>query len=226
MREIGAITDFSVASMSAASNSAPRYCLVCERGPFNFEVERFESEKGARARAASLWVCWHLFSQRQSGELDEIGSGGVGLGVTRAGIRKYAKENLNPLAVGVAFQTRADRAVGDADIAARNRITFGIVYPQSVGIASSYMFFDKEKPVEKVVAAACSRAGLTLEKGKLAGSPERLNLFTLDGDNVRLDLEIEAHLGSTLFPGAVLLLEKGNRVPPSRLQAIKEVLSG
>ena len=86
------------------------------------------------------------------------------------------------------------------------------------------MFFDKEKPVERVVTAACTHAGLTLDKGRLNGSPERLNLFTLDGDVVRLDLEVEAHLGSTLHPGNILLLEKGNRVHAERLRTVRDVL--
>ena len=115
-------------------------------------------------------------------------------------------------------------APGDASIASTSRVSFGIVFPSGLGIPSSYMFFDKEKPVERIVAAACKHAGLTLEKGRLSGSPERLNLFTLDGDVVRLDLEVEAHLGSTLHPGNILLLEKGNRVHAERLRTVKEVL--
>ena len=55
------------------------------------------------------------------------------------------------------------------------------------------------------------------------GSPERLNLFTLDGDVVRLDLEIDAHLGSTLHEGRLIVLEKGNRLSAERLQAIGKI---
>ena len=79
------------------------------------------------------------------------------------------------------------------------------------------MFFDKSKPVEKVIAGACAHAGLKLDKGKLVGSPERLNLFTVEGDVVRLDLEIEAHLGSTLQPRDTLIVEKGNRLEAAQL---------
>ena len=86
------------------------------------------------------------------------------------------------------------------------------------------MTFDKEKPVERIIAGAASHAGLKLDKGKLVGSPEKLNLFTLQGDVVRLDLEIEAHLGSTLRAGDVLILEKGNRIPDERLGAIRDAL--
>ena len=56
---------------------------------------------------------------------------------------------------------------------------------------------------------------------RLIGSPEKVNLFNLDGDIVRLDLEIEAHLGSTLHAGDVLILEKGNRLLDARIGAIK-----
>ena len=56
-----------------------------------------------------------------------------------------------------------------------------------------------------------------MDKGKLVGSPEKLNLFTDEGDVVRLDLEIEAHLGSTLHEGGLLILEKGNRLDDARL---------
>ena len=41
------------------------------------------------------------------------------------------------------------------------------------------------------------------------------------GLQVRLDLEIEAHLGSTLRAGDTLVLEKGNRLTDARLQQIK-----
>ena len=58
----------------------------------------------------------------------------------------------------------------------------------------------------------------------MVGSPEKLNLFKLDGDMLRLDLELEAHLGSTLQPRDVLILEKGNRMPDGRLEAIREAL--
>ena len=204
--------------------TAGPYVLVYEMGVFNFIVERFANETSARKSAASYWCCWCLFQQRATGELDELATGGVGLEMTRAGVRKYAREALNPLAANVAFANRPHAAVGDANIAASSRVTFGIIYPAGLSVQSSYLFFDKEKAVERVIAGACARANLALDKGKLAGSPERLNLFTLDGDLVRLDLEVEAHLGSTLYPGAILVLEKGNRVAPNRLQTIKDVL--
>ena len=207
------------------SAAAKPFALVYEIGFGNFSVVRFADENEAKASAATFWCCWCLFRQRTSGELDEIATGGVGLEMTRSGIRRFANETLNPLAVGVAFKSRRDGALGDDDIAASCRTTFGIVYPAGLGIHSQYMFFDKEKAVDKIITAAASRANLVLDKGKLAGSPDRLNLFTLDGDLVRLDLEVEAHLGSTLHDGDVIVMEKGNRIAPNRLQAIREVLS-
>lgn len=88
------------------------------------------------------------------------------------------------------------------------------------------MFFDKTKPVEAVINGAARQGGIALDKGKLVGSPLRLNLFSLDGNVVRLDLEVEAHLGSTLHPGDVLILEKGNRIEPARLEAVRAVAHG
>lgn len=38
---------------------------------------------------------------------------------------------------------------------------------------------------------AATRRRIPTDKGKLVGSPERLNVFTLEGDVLRLDLEIE-----------------------------------
>jgi len=51
------------------------------------------------------------------------------------------------------------------------------------------MFFDKQRPGSALLIAAIAQAGLQLDKGKLVGSPERLNIFTVEGDILRLDLE-------------------------------------
>ena len=42
------------------------------------------------------------------------------------------------------------------------------------------MFFDKEKPGTKLLEAAVAQAGLQMDKGKLVGSPERLNVRASD----------------------------------------------
>ena len=85
------------------------------------------------------------------------------------------------------------------------------------------MFFSKSQEGMKVLEAACKAAGVTLDRGRLVGSPERLNLFTIEGDLLRVDLDLEAHLGSTLHPNSWVILEKGNRVPPERLAAIQSM---
>jgi hypothetical protein len=120
------------------------------------------------------------------------------------------------------FSNKPSAPVGDPSIVPARRITFGVVMPESTGTPASFMFFDKEKPVEKVIAAAAAHAGFKVDRGKLVGSPEKLNLFTLTGDVVRLDLEIEAHLGSTLNARDILILEKGNRLDDARLEAIRQ----
>ena len=212
---------------AGAAADAGAFALVYEMGPSNFIIERFDAEVSARQQAKSYWCCWCLFSvqlQPSGGAaLQELATGGVGLGMTRAGIRRHALEALNPLAAGCRFANRPDRpVVAGSGYAQGASITFGIVYPTGLGITSAYISFDKTKPVERVVAGACAHGGIVLEKGRLAG--EKLNLFTLDGDLVRLDLEVEAHLGSTLHPGDIMLLEKGNRVHPDRLQTVKAIL--
>ena len=210
--------------MTSTEASSP-FMIAWEVGiPGQFSIERFATENEARARAKVFWCCWVLFEVRAGGEMEELGTGGVGFAATRNAVRQYAYDTLSPLTAQVSFVNRSDKAVGDTDIVLRSRVIFGIVYPAGLGVSSSYMFFDKEKPVEKLVAAATARAGLVLDKGKLAGSPEKLNVFTLDGDMVRLDLEVEAHLGSTLHVGDILILEKGNRLAPARIKAIRKVL--
>ena len=78
---------------------------------------------------------------------------------------------------GLAFSNKPSSAVGDASIQQQRRIRFGIVFPEDTGVAPIHIFVDREKPVEKLIAAACSHAGLKLDKGKLVGSPQRLNLL-------------------------------------------------
>ena len=97
----------------------------------------------------------------------------------------------------------------------------GIIFPSDVDVRPLHMFFSKRTEGTKVLEAACSAAGVKLDKGRIVGSPERLNLFTIDNDLLRLDLELEAHLGSTLQPSSWLILEKGNSVPDGRLDTIR-----
>lgn len=121
------------------------------------------------------------------------------------------------------FSNRPSAAVGDQSIAPNRRIQFGVVFPEEVSAAPTHMFFDKQKPGTKLLEAATAQAGLKMDKGKLVGSPERLNIFTLEGDVLRLDLEIEAHLGSTLRNGDTIVLEKGNRMSEERLQFVRTI---
>lgn len=121
------------------------------------------------------------------------------------------------------FSNKRSKPIGDEAIPADRRCQFAMVFPESTGVRPCHMFFDKQKPVEKVIAGAAAHGGFKVDKGKLVGSPERLNLFTDEGDVVRLDLEIEAHLGSTLHEGGVLILEKGNRLDDARLDQVKQL---
>ena len=131
------------------------------------------------------------------------------------------RQQAQPATKNLKFSNKPASAVGDEAIAPARRVKFGIIMPESTGSTAVHMFFDQTKPVDKVIAGAVAHAGLKMDKGKLVGSPERLNLFTLDGDVVRLDLEIEAHLGSTLRAGDILVLEKGNRLDDARLAMIR-----
>lgn len=134
---------------------------------------------------------------------------------------KFQASSKDPLA----FSNKPANAVGESSIPADRRVRFGMVFPESTGVRPAHMFFDKSKPVEKMITAAAQYGGFAVDKGKLVGSPERLNLFLLEGDVVRLDLEIEAHLGSTLRAGDTLILEKGNRLTDERLQAVRSKVS-
>jgi hypothetical protein len=123
----------------------------------------------------------------------------------------------------LAFSNKQSKPIGDENIPPSKRVVFGIVYPEETNARSVWMYFNVDKPVEALIVSAAGQAGLRLDKGKLLGSPQRLNLFTLEGDTVRLDLEIDAHMGRTLHVGDVLVLEKGNRMESSRLEAIKSM---
>lgn len=113
-------------------------------------------------------------------------------------------------------------ARGDQRIPAEKRVYFAIFFPESQAARPCHFFFDRSKPTGRVVEDSTSYAGLQMDRGKLAGSPEKLNLFTSDGEVLRTDLDLDAHLGGALHPASVLLLERGNRVSESRLDAIKQ----
>lgn len=113
-------------------------------------------------------------------------------------------------------------AIGDSSIPVRRRLYLGIVFPADVNVPPVYMFFNLSNPGTKVLEAACAAGGLNMSNGKLVGSPERLNLFTLEGDLLRLDLDLEAHIGSTLQPNSAVILEKGNRISAERLEDIRD----
>ena len=123
------------------------------------------------------------------------------------------------------FSNSPSSAVGDASIQRARRCHFAIFFPEDVPAKPVHMFFDREKDTIKVLEAAVAHAGLKLDRGRLVGSPEKLNLFTIDGDMLRTDLPLDAHLGSTIHPSSVLLLEKGNRVLEDRLDAVKLAVS-
>lgn len=52
------------------------------------------------------------------------------------------------------------------------------------------MFFSRFDQGLRVLNEACKAGGIHLDRGHIIGSPERLNLFTLEGDILRLDLEL------------------------------------
>jgi hypothetical protein len=87
-----------------------------------------------------------------------------------------------------------------------------VVFPEDVAVRPLHMFFSRTKDGTKVLEAACDKAGVKLDRGRIIGSPERLNLFTVDGDLLRIDLDLEAHVPNTLQPGGWVILEKVRRL--------------
>ena len=106
---------------------------------------------------------------------------------------------------------------------ANRRLHLGIIFPEDANVPPLYMYFARSSEGVKVLEAACKAAGVNLDRGRMIGSPDRLNLFTAEGDLLRVDLDLEAHMGSTLQPNAWVILEKGNRVPPERLAQIQQM---
>ena len=121
----------------------------------------------------------------------------------------------------LSFSNTMGSAHGDKSIPHNRRLFLGIVFPADLDVQPVYMFFSLANEGTKVLNAACAAAGLKMDRGRLVGSPDRLNLFTLDGDLLRLDLDLEAHIPSTLQPNTWVILEKGNRVAPERLASVR-----
>ena len=120
------------------------------------------------------------------------------------------------------FANSPGSAVGDASIPRERRLYLGIIFPEATAERPLHMFFSQSDEGSKLLQAACAAVNLKLDKGRLVGSPDRLNLFTLNGDLLRTDLDLEAHMGSTLHPSSWVVLEKGNRLGDARLAAIRQ----
>eukprot|EP00965_Chrysotila_dentata_P133265 4406587-Pleurochrysis_carterae.AAC.2 len=97
------------------------------------------------------------------------------------------------------FSNSPSSASGDESIPRSRRCYFGIFFPEDVGVRPAHMFFDREKPAAKILEGAAAYAGMKLDKGRLMGSPEKLNVFTLEGDVLRLDLELEVSSYTAAF---------------------------
>ena len=124
---------------------------------------------------------------------------------------------------GLNFANSSGSAIGDSKVPASRRLPLGIIFPEEANVQPLYMYFSRSSEGTKVLEAACQAAGVSLDRGRMIGSPDRLNLFTIEGDLLRVDLDLEAHMGSTLQPNAWIILEKGNRVEPARLAAIRRL---
>jgi hypothetical protein len=123
------------------------------------------------------------------------------------------------------FANSPGSAAGDSSIAQGRRVYFGIFFPEDSPHRPVHMFFDRQKATQKVLDGATAHTGLRVEKGRIVGSPERLNVFTMENEILRLDLEIDAHMHGTLHPSSILILEKGNRISTERLDAIRTAVS-
>ena len=88
----------------------------------------------------------------------------------------------------------------------------GLLDMPIIGVAFSDWSDDD---LRKHAQAAIEAAGVKLDKGRIIGSPDRLNLFTVEGDLLRVDLDLEAHVPNTLQPGGWVVLEKVRRRPRS-----------
>ena len=96
------------------------------------------------------------------------------------------------------FSNSPSSAIGDDKLPLARRIYLGVIFPEEMSIRPIHMFFSKSQEGTKVLQAACVAAGVTLEHGRLAGSPEKLNIFTMEGDLLRLDLELARSIESDM----------------------------
>ena len=120
------------------------------------------------------------------------------------------------------FANTAFTAKGDSSIPESRRLYLGVIFPEDTMVQPIYMFFSRTSEGVKVLEAACEAAGVKLDKGRIIGSPDRLNLFTVEGDLLRVDLDLEAHVPNTLQPGGWVVLEKVRR----RRRSLARCLSG
>ena len=126
----------------------------------------------------------------------------------------------NRLAASLQFANTPQQPSGDKGI--KDGIVLGVFFPQDAETEPRWMCFDRSKPVTKVLEGCCAACGYQLDRGRLVGSPDRINLFTLDGDMLRTDLELEAHIPSTLQAHSCVILEKGNRLQTERLRDVQD----
>ena len=106
----------------------------------------------------------------------------------------------SPKDPSLTFANSERSAAGDSSIPQARRVYFGIFFPEDSPHRPVHMFFDRQKATSKVLDGAAAHAGLKLDKGRIVGSPERLNVFTTENEILRLDLEIDAHMHGTLHP--------------------------
>lgn len=130
------------------------------------------------------------------------------------------------LAKSLQFSNSKSSAKGASNLRNDHAIMLAIFFPQDAELPAIWMRFDRHKDTgQHVLETACKAAGLQLERGRLAGSPEKVNLFTSDGDLLRTDLEIEAHSRDTLADGGCVIIEKGNRISSERMQRIQDAIA-
>jgi len=130
---------------------------------------------------------------------------------------------------GSLVRTRLERG----ELPPRKRVCFGIAFPAASAIRPLFFAVDRTKTMRSLLAVVEGHAQLlagttneTHSQGYAMGSPQRLNIFTVDGRMQRLDLDIEALLRpGYLEDGDVLLLEVGNFLPQDRIDAMRGLVT-